>query len=96
MYIVTVEFNVKPAQVAEFMPLMVENARASRDTEPGCRQFDVCADPQAPHLVFLYEVYDDRAAFDAHLATAHFKSFDQRVAAMLAGKVVRTYLRKDP
>ena len=96
MYIVTVEFNVKPGQVAEFMPLMGENARASRDSEPGCRQFDVCADPKAPHLVFLYEVYDDRAAFDAHLATAHFKSFDQRVAAMLDGKVVRTYLRKDP
>lgn len=96
MYIVTVEFSVKPGQVAEFMPLMVENARASREAEPGCRQFDVCADPGAPHLVFLYEVYDDRAAFDAHLATEHFKSFDKRVGPMLAGKVVRTYLRKDP
>lgn len=96
MYIVTVEFTLEPDKVAAFMPLMVENARASRDREPGCRQFDVCVDPQAPHIVFLYEVYDDRAAFDAHIATAHFKSFDAAVRDMVADKKVRTYTRSDP
>ena len=96
MYIVTVEFTLEPDQVAAFMPLMVENARASCDREPGCRQFDVCVDPQAPHIVFLYEVYDDRAAFDAHLATAHFKTFDAAVRDMVADKKVRTYTRIDP
>lgn len=96
MYIVTVEFKIKPGRLEAFMPLMVENARASRDKEPGCRQFDVCADPKAPHVVFLYEVYDDRAAFDAHLAMAHFKTFDAKVASMVAQKQVRIYTRADP
>ena len=96
MYIVTVEFTVKPHRIAAFMPLMVENARASREREPGCRQFDVCVDPKAPHVVFLYEVYDDRAAFDAHLASAHFKTFDAAVGDMVAQKKVRTYTRSDP
>lgn len=89
MYIVTVEFTIHPERMPVFMPLMVDNARASRAQEPGCRQFDVCLDPAAPNIVFLYEVYDDRAAFDAHLATAHFKRFDAAVAPMLASKAVR-------
>ena len=90
MYVVIVDFHIKPERLAEFMPLMVENARASRETEPGCRQFDVCVDPADKTRVFLYELYDDRAAFDAHLATAHFKRFDAAVAPMLASKAVRT------
>jgi autoinducer 2-degrading protein len=96
MYIVTVEFTVKPDRIAAFMPLMVENARASREREPGCRQFDVCVDPEAAHRVFLYEVYDDRRAFDTHLASAHFKTFDAAVGDMVAQKKVRTYTRSDP
>jgi quinol monooxygenase YgiN len=47
------------------------NATATREREPGCRQFDVCTSAD-DGLVFLYEVYDDRAAFDAHLAAPHF------------------------
>jgi len=65
------------------------NARISRDTEPGCRQFDVCVDPADKASVFLYEIYDDRGAFDAHLAAAHFKRFDAAVGPMVASKAVR-------
>jgi quinol monooxygenase YgiN len=96
MYVVTVEFTIRPDRLQAFLPLMVANAKASREKEPGCRQFDVCQDPAKPEVIFLYEVYDDRAAFDAHLATAHFKDFDAAVAAMVAGKAVRTYTRRDP
>ncbi|MEM7522936.1 MAG: antibiotic biosynthesis monooxygenase [Pseudomonadota bacterium] len=39
--------------------------------------------------MFLYEVYDDAAAFDAHLASDHFKDFDAAVAPMVAAKTVR-------
>ena len=60
MYVVIVDFRIKPERLAEFMPLMLENA-----------------------------VYDNRAAFDAHLASAHFKRFDPAVAPMVAAKTVR-------
>ena len=93
MYVVIVDFKIKPERLAEFMPLMVENARASRETEPGCQVFDVCVDPKDKTTVFLYELYDDRAAFDAHLATSHFKRFDAAVASMVAAKTVRTLTR---
>jgi len=91
MYVITVEFTIHPDHLAAFMPLMLENARISRETEPGCRRFDVCRDPAQPEHVFLYELYDDRAAFDAHLAAAHFKVFDGAVKAMVASKAVHAY-----
>ncbi len=96
MYIVTVEFTIKSDRLQDFVPLMVENAKVSRETEPGCRQFDVCTDPAAPNRIFLYEVYVDRAAFDAHLASAHFKAFDRAVAQWIDAKIVRTYTRLAP
>jgi len=43
MYVVTVEFVAKPERAEAFREAMVENARTSREHEPGCRQFDVCA-----------------------------------------------------
>ena len=77
---------------AAMMPTaMIANARTSLAEEPGCHQFDVCTDPARPDEVFLYERYTDRAAFDDHLASAHFKAFDARVAPMIAAKEVRTY-----
>jgi quinol monooxygenase YgiN len=89
MYVVAVDFAIKPERLKEFMPLMLENARQSQETEPGCRQFDVCADPGRREAVFLYEVYDDRKAFEAHLATAHFKRFDTAGRDMIAARSVR-------
>jgi len=91
MYVVTVEFVVKPDSIDAFRPAMLENARASLADEPGCRQFDVCFDADAPGKCFFYEDYDDRAAFDAHLGMAHFKSFDAHVAPMLESKAVQTW-----
>ena len=78
------------------MPLMLDNARASLRDEPGCHRFDVCHNPDQPGTVFLYEIYDDAAAFDAHLKTAHFRGFDAACAPMIAAKSVATYSKVQP
>ena len=91
MFAVVVTFRVAEGAMAAFLPAMTENARASLANEPGCHRFDVCTDPTRPGEVFLYELYTDRSAFDAHLASDHFKVFDARVADMIAAKEVRTY-----
>ncbi|HKT79786.1 MAG TPA: putative quinol monooxygenase [Vicinamibacterales bacterium] len=91
MYIVTVEFDVESRFVAPFMEAMLENARISRLLEAGCRQFDVCTAEDDPTRVFLYEVYDDRAAFEAHLSMAHYKAFDASVQGWVTGKRVSFY-----
>ena len=93
MYIVTVEFDLDPRSVTPFMEAMLGNARASKTLEAGCRQFDVCVSEEDPAKVFLYEVYDDRAAFEAHLATGHYKAFDVSVRAWVRSKRVRFYCK---
>jgi len=93
MYVIIVDFEIQPGRLAEFMPLMTGNAAASLRDEPGCRQFDVCQNPEAPHMIFLYEVYDDRAAFEAHLRMPHFRSFDSATADMIISKTVRSFAR---
>ncbi|WP_299405816.1 putative quinol monooxygenase [uncultured Roseobacter sp.] len=91
MFAVVVTFSIKTEHLAAFMPLMTENASTSLREEPGCHQFDIATDPARPGEVFLYELYDNAAAFDAHLASAHFKSFDATVADMITEKSVKTY-----
>lgn len=96
MYIVTVDFRIKPAFLAPFRERMIANARTSREDEPGCFQFDVCSDPGNAECIYLYEVYADRVAFEAHLASAHFKAFDREVADWVSAKTVHVFERLDP
>jgi quinol monooxygenase YgiN len=96
MYVVTVEFAIDPHRFDEFLPLLLDNARRSRDDEPGCRQFDVCVDDARTGAVHLYELYDDRAAFDAHLASPHFRSFAAATQAMITDRALRTWRRVAP
>ncbi|SCZ70968.1 Quinol monooxygenase YgiN [Epibacterium ulvae] len=90
MYAVTVTFKLHPGAMAEFLPLMRANARESLLVEPGCEQFDICLG-DIPDTVFLYEIYADRAAFDLHLISAHFKSFDAAVTHLVAEKDGRCF-----
>jgi autoinducer 2-degrading protein len=87
-YVVTVEFDVEPAQFDRFMTLMAENARLSRELERGCRHFDVCRPRDVASRVFLYEIYDDEAAFQAHLQTVHFKSFAAATKDMITTRKI--------
>ncbi len=96
MQALVVEFLIKPAQIEAFAAAITDNARASRDTEPGCRQFDVCRDPANPALFFLYELYDDTAAIDAHLQSAHFQQMNLATAAWVERKTVWRYTRVAP
>lgn len=87
-YVITVEFDIAPAQFDAFMRLMVENAEASRRDEKGCRRFDVCRPRDVDNRVFLYEIYDDEAAFQAHLLTAHFKFFAAATKDMIIARKI--------
>ena len=42
-----------------------------------------------PHRVFLYDVYDNAAALEAHRATAHVKTYAETTANMIARRVAR-------
>jgi quinol monooxygenase YgiN len=90
-FVIVVEFRVKPGQMANFRQLVDDNARASARDEKGCRRFDVCADRKDHDRILLYEIYDDRAAFDVHLKTRHFAVFNDASAPLVADKFITEY-----
>jgi len=92
MFAVVVTLNFDPATEDEFMPLIRENVRATFHNEPGCHQFDLCTDPERPGEVFLYETYEDAAAFQTHLKTPHCRAFDAAVQHLVTGRDVRTFV----
>lgn len=89
MYVVAVWFEVKLPDVEAFHALLLEN-RAASLTEAGCRRFDLCASTNRTHWL-LYELYDDDAAFAAHLAAPHFATFDEQSRPMITMKRVETF-----
>jgi len=96
MFAVVVTFEVAPGKMAEFLPLISENARASLADEPGCHRFDVCTDPAREGEVFLYEIYEDEAAFETHQAMPHFSAFNAQAGDMIAAKEIKTYAEVGP
>ena len=58
----------------EVLRCLNELAPASR-VEPGCRFYQANRDLDDPRVFFLYEIYDDRAAADAHWASDHFARY---------------------
>ena len=48
---------------------LVEPSRA----EPGNRLYQPARDPENPRVFFLYEIYDDEAAYRAHGESPHFR-----------------------
>lgn len=92
-YVVSVELVINPERVAQFLPLILENAAASLKHESGCLVFDVCQGTDDKAQIFLYEVYQDEAAFQRHLKTEHFLKFDRQTAPDILSKTVRIFAR---
>ena len=90
-FAITVDFTVKPGAMASFRKLIDKNAQDSCAHEPGCRRFDVLVPNDTADRVFLYEIYANRAAFDAHLKTPHFDMFNRESEALILTKNVVQY-----
>jgi quinol monooxygenase YgiN len=93
MYVVVVEFTIKPEFAGRFRERVQQQARDSLERESECHVFDVCIDPAQDEFVLLYEVYSERSAFDAHLESAHFIDFDNKVRDWVESKQVAGYTR---
>ncbi|MFC6646014.1 putative quinol monooxygenase [Granulicella cerasi] len=94
-FVVIAEFEVSAENRREFLELCRYDAEHSVSDEPGCRQFDCSTAEESLESVVLYEVYDDRVAFDAHLQTPHYALFAEGVERLGVQKVrVRFFARQ--
>jgi (4S)-4-hydroxy-5-phosphonooxypentane-2,3-dione isomerase len=70
---VVAHYKALPGRADEVAAALVPYAEIVR-TEPGCVTFDVNRSLDDDHDFVLYEIYRDREAFDAHVASDHFTS----------------------
>ena len=83
MLIVHVHVHVKPEQVEAFRRATIENARRSLQ-EPGIARFDVAQQADDPTRFVLVECYRTADAPARHKETAHYASWRDAVAPMMA------------
>ena len=89
MIAVIVDFEAQPGKADEVREALLTQARNSLEQEPGCRHFDVCQDSENPHVFFLYELYDDAAAVEAHGQTDYYAAFRATIDPLVATRVRR-------
>lgn len=91
MIALTVSLQVNPGCREEFLAAIKQNAQRSFTDEPGCHYFDVVCDLSDDHRFVFYEVYEDRAAVEAHRAAAHFTLWREAAAKyVVPGSQVNT------
>jgi autoinducer 2-degrading protein len=85
MICIAVTYTIRPGredEAAEHFRRLIPASRA----EPGCRMYVVHRADDDPRTFFIYEQYDDRAAFDAHRASEHFQQHGRNGIQPLAEK----------
>lgn len=95
MLVVTVNFKAKSDKVEEFREAILYQAKSSRENEAGCRQFDVVQSSEDPTQFFVYEIYDDEAAFEIHKDSPHSARTKEAVADLLDERDLRIWNKID-
>ena len=80
---VLIYVHVLPDQVEAFRAASLANAAASL-REPGCVRFDVAQETADPTRFVLVEVYRGPEGAAAHKQTAHYQTWRDTVAPMMA------------
>jgi len=83
MQVTIVHVHVKPECVDAFIAASRANHEASVQ-EPGNRRFDVLQSADDPARFVLYEAYASAADAAAHKQTAHYATWRDTVADMMA------------
>lgn len=83
MLIVHVHVKVVPDGIERFREATLANARASVQ-EPGVARFDVIQQEDDPTRWELIEIYRSPEAAAAHKATAHYATWRDAVAPLMA------------
>lgn len=60
------------------------DAEGAVKNEAGCFSFNVLRSESDPATIFLFEVYADQVALDAHRATPHYKKWRSTVGDWFA------------
>lgn len=76
-YAFILDAYTRPDQSEAFAELFRGYIAPSR-AESGCVEYHMLRDPQDPTRFSFYEVWQDQAAFDSHVALPHMRQFHEQ------------------
>jgi quinol monooxygenase YgiN len=86
MVVLAVTWMAKQGREAEVVGVFSKLTEASRK-EPGCVVYQVHRHKTDPRRFFIYELYKDDAALEAHRATPHFLQHAKKELPRVADRV---------
>ena len=89
MLVLMVNVKVKPGRRDEYITAVRADGEGTTTNEEGNFQFSVVQDNEDPDRFFLFEVYRDEAALEAHRQMPHFLKYREAVADIYAEETVR-------
>ena len=73
-YCLVVKWTIKEGELDAVLEALRPLTATSRE-EPGCLLYQAHRDPENDNVIFLYEQYEDEAAYQAHAESEHFKQW---------------------
>ena len=89
MYVVFTQLHVRPERRDEFLAVAMDYAVTCLRDEGGTLDFMFIQDEDNPDRFYAHEAYEDRAAYEAHLAGAAYRHAAPQFAALLTGPPLR-------
>jgi autoinducer 2-degrading protein len=77
-----VVFQLKPGKRDQFVEASMANSRGSIDG-PGCLATSILVEPDRPDVAYVFEVFQDEAAFDNHHQQSYYKEWLARTAELM-------------
>lgn len=82
----------QPGKRDEVVEALKRAAAASEQNEPGCLAYTIHEDAKDPDVVWMYELYTDQDALDAHPKSDHYKQLTSEIGGVLTGRPELTFL----
>jgi quinol monooxygenase YgiN len=79
-----VKIHMKAEYRERFLKEMLADAIGSEKNEPGCLMFNIVNDKADPDILYLFEVYKDDKAVEAHKKMPHFVKWLETTKEWLA------------
>lgn len=90
------KIEIRPQYFEEYMKYAVEVGEISLRTEPGVLTMYAVSEKDNPCRVTILETYASRAAYEQHIASAHFRKYKQATRHMIRRLVLADQTPLDP
>lgn len=84
---------IDPAQLAAYQAAVKEEMADSVRLEPGVLAIYSVAEKDHPNRLHFFEIYATEAAYESHIASAHFQKYVSTTKSMILSK---TLIETDP